>query len=36
MENPRPKEEKIIKVLRNPFRLIKEKNDTVIKDKEAF
>ena len=32
MENPRPKEEKIIKNLRNLFRLKEEQNDTSIKD----
>ena len=32
MENPRPEEEKIIKDIRNPFRLKKEQNDTAIKD----
>ena len=32
MENPRPKEEKMIKDTRNLFRLKKEQNDTAIKD----
>ena len=32
MENPRPREEKIIKDIRNLFRLKKELNDTAIKD----
>ena len=32
MENPRPKEGKIIKNLRNLFRLKEEQNDTSIKD----
>ena len=32
MENPRPEEEKIIKDIRNLFRLKKELNYTVIKD----
>ena len=32
MENPRPEEEKIIKNLRNLFRLKEEQNDTSIKD----
>ena len=32
MENPRSEEEKIIKDIRNPFRLKKEQNDTAIKD----
>ena len=31
MENPRPEEEKIIKDIRNIFRLKKELNDTAIK-----
>ena len=32
MENPRSEEEKIIKDIRNLFRLKKEQNDTAIKD----
>ena len=32
MENPRHEEEKIIKEIRNFFRLKKEQNDTTIKD----
>ena len=32
MENPRSKEEKIIKDIRNLFRLKKEQNHTAIKD----
>ena len=32
MENPKPEEEKIIKVIRNHFRLNKELNYTAIKD----
>ena len=32
MENPRPEEEKIIKGIRNLFRLKKELNYTAIKD----
>ena len=32
MENPRYEEEKIIKDIRNLFRLKKEQNDTAIKD----
>ena len=32
MENPRPEEEKLIKDIRNFFRLNKEKNYTDIKD----
>ena len=31
MKNPRPEEEKIIKGIRNLFRLKKEQNDTAIK-----
>ena len=33
MGNPRPKKEKIIKGIRNLFRLKKEQNDTAIKDR---
>ena len=36
MENPRFEEEKIIKDIRNFFRLDKELNDTAIKDIKAF
>ena len=32
MENPRSEEEKIIKNIRNLFKLKKEQNDTAIKD----
>ena len=32
MKNPSLKEEKIIKNIRNPFRLKKEQNDSAIKD----
>ena len=32
MKNPRPKKEKLIKVIRNPFRLKAELNYTTIKD----
>ena len=32
MANPRPQEEKIIKDIRNLFRLKKEQNDTPMKD----
>ena len=32
MENPRLEEEKIIKDIRNLFRLKKEQNDTTVKD----
>ena len=32
MENPRPEEEKIIKDIRNLFRLKKEQNNTVVTD----
>ena len=32
MENPRSEEEKIIKYIRNLFRLKKEQNNTAIKD----
>ena len=32
MENPRSKEEKIVKVIRNLCRLKTEQNDTAIKD----
>ena len=32
MENPRSEKEKIIKDMRNLFRLKKEQNDTAIKD----
>ena len=36
MENPRSEEEKIIKDIRNFFRLDKELNDTAINDIKAF
>ena len=36
MENPRSEEEKIIKDIRNFFRLDKELSDTAIKDIKAF
>ena len=36
MENPRSEEEKIIKDIRNLFRLKKEQNDTAIKDLNLF
>ena len=36
MENPRHQEEKIIKDIRNFFRLQKEQNDTAIKDINLF
>ena len=32
MENPRSEEEKVIKDIRNLFRLKQEQNDTVVKD----
>ena len=32
MENPRSEEEKVIKDIRNLFRLKQEQNDTVMKD----
>ena len=36
MKNPRLEEEKVIKDIRNLFRLKKEQNDTAIKDKKSF
>ena len=36
IENPRSEEEKIIKDIRNFFRLDKELNDTAINDIKAF
>ena len=36
MENPRPEEEKIIKDIRNPFRLTEELNFTATKDIRNF
>ena len=35
MENPRSEEEKVIKDIRNLFRLKKEQNDTAVKEKRS-
>ena len=36
MENPRPEEEKIIKDIKDLFRLTEEQNDTAVKDITSF
>ena len=36
MENPRPEEEKIIKDIKDLFRLKEEQNDTPVKDITSF
>ena len=36
MENPRFKEQKIIKDIRNLFSVKKEQNDTAVKDKQNY
>ena len=36
MENPRPEEEKIIKDIKDLFRLKEEQNDTAVKDITSF